>query len=401
MPKVLRILNRFNVGGPTYNVAYLSKYIGSEYETMLIGGVKEENEGSSEYILQELDIPYTIVPSMKRSINPFQDLIALWSIIQIIRTFKPDIVHTHAAKAGTIGRTAAIICRVPIIIHTFHGHVFHSYFNSFKTKVFTSIERFLARKSTRIIAISDIQKHDLGTVYKICTPTKITVVPLGFKLDAFTQNIEEKRQSFRRLYGISNTTILLGIVGRLAPVKNHKMFIDAVKYCTEQSNKAIQACIIGDGELREVLELYCKSIGLQYSTHTDSEHRHPIIFTSWIQDVDRAYAGLDIVCLTSKNEGTPVSLIEAQATGTPIVSTNVGGIQNIVIEGKTALLSENNTKDFANKLLQLITDNETRTRMSAASQQEIIEKFSYQNLCTSMQKVYEDCLLLKKEKEKR
>ena len=398
MPKVLRILNRFNVGGPTYNVAYLSKYISSEYHTMLIGGVKEENEGSSEYILQELDIPYTIVPSMKRSINPFQDFLTLWSIIKIIKAYKPDIVHTHAAKAGTIGRTAAVICRVPIIIHTFHGHVFHSYFNSFKTKVFTSIERFLARKSTQIIAISDTQKHDLGTVYKICTPTKISVVPLGFKLDAFTQNIEKKRHSFRSSYGISDSTILIGIVGRLAPVKNHKMFIDAIRYCKGKSNKAIQACIIGDGELREDLELYCSSIGLQYSTENDIEHTYPIIFTSWIQDVDRAYAGLDIVCLTSKNEGTPVSLIEAQATGTPIVSTNVGGIQNIVIEGKTALLSENNTEDFSEKLLQVISDDEKRTTMSAAAQQEIIEKFSYHKLCSSLQKVYESCLLFKEKK---
>ena len=388
MPKILRILNRFNVGGPTYNVAYLTKYMSNEYETMLIGGVKDKTEASSEYILQELDIPYTIVSQMRRSINPFQDILALWQIIQIIRAYKPDIVHTHAAKAGTLGRIAAILCRVPVIVHTFHGHVFHSYFSSWKTKVFTAIERYLAHKSSVIIAISDAQKYELGTVFKICNPEKITVVPLGFNLEKFTRNIPEKRNAFRSYYGFSEETVVIGIVGRLAPVKNHELFLRAFKICTEHTSKKIQACIIGDGELRIYLEQFCSTIGLEYTTETDEQHNKPIIFTSWIQDVDRAYAGLDIVCLTSKNEGTPVSLIEAQASGTPIVSTNVGGIQNIVIDGKTALLSENNVEDFAQKLRTLLEDDMLRNTLANTAQKEIVETFSYTRLCSKMEMVY-------------
>lgn len=388
MPKVLRILNRFNVGGPTYNVAYLTKYISNDFETKLIGGLKDNTEASSEYILHELDIPYTIVSQMRRSINPFQDLLALWQIIQIIRKYKPDIVHTHAAKAGTLGRIAAIICRVPVIVHTFHGHVFHSYFNSWKTKIFTIIERYLARKSSVIIAISDAQKYELGTVFKICAPEKIQVVPLGFQLEKFTKNISEKRHAFRSQYGFSDETIVIGIVGRLAPVKNHELFLQSIKTCKEQTSKDIQACIIGDGELRLHLEQFCATIGLEYTTENHTKHNKPIIFTSWIQDVDRAYAGLDIVCLTSKNEGTPVSLIEAQATGKPIVSTNVGGIQNIVVEGKTALLSENTIHDFSNKLRTLIEDDLLRSTMANAAQKEIVDTFSYTRLCSRMETVY-------------
>lgn len=388
MIKVLRILNRFNVGGPTYNVAYLTKYLSADFETKLIGGAKEHSEASSEYILQKMNVPYTIVPQMRRSINPFQDILALWQIIKIIRAYKPDIVHTHAAKAGTLGRMAAIICRVPIIVHTFHGHVFHSYFNSYKTYVFKVIERFFARKTTAIIAISETQKYELGTMYKICKPEKIHIVPLGFDLQKFTENMEEKRGTFRSRYKFNNNTIVIGIVGRLAPVKNHELFIDAIKLCMQKSNKHIQACIIGDGELREYLENYCTKIGIAYSTQNDENHTAPIIFTSWIQDIDYAYAGLDIVCLTSKNEGTPVSLIEAQASGVPVVSTNVGGVQNIVIDKKTALLSENTQDDFSQKLLQLIENEELRKTMSTAAKNNSVEKFHYTRLCKDIETVY-------------
>ena len=165
MTKILRILNRFNLGGPTYNVAYLTKYISKEYETILVGGLKEDAEASSEYILNDLNISYTIIPQIRREINLRQDFKAFRKLIKLIKTEKPDIVHTHASKAGMLGRMAAIYCGVPYIFHTFHGHVFHSYFGKIKTSVFIAIERFLAKRSTAIIPISESQKYDLGTLY--------------------------------------------------------------------------------------------------------------------------------------------------------------------------------------------------------------------------------------------
>jgi len=392
MPKVLRILNRFNVGGPTYNVAYLTRYLSDEYETMLIGGEKEESEASSEYMLQKLGVTYTIIPEMKRSINPFQDIKALRAIIKIIKEYKPDIVHTHAAKAGTLGRIAAAYCKVPVIIHTFHGHVFHSYFGTLKTSIFKTIERILAKKCSAIIAISDLQKHELGTVHSICKPDKINVVPLGFDLERFSTNILEKRKDFRAKYNIKEDELAIGIVGRLVPVKNHELFINAIKHVSLNSNKKIKAFIVGDGETKNNLVLFCKEIGLSFSDNDIKNTESTINFTSWIENVDEAYAGLDIVCLTSKNEGTPVSLIEAQAAGKPIVSTNVGGIENVVIEGKTALLSENNLDNFQTKLLELINNESLLKRMSENSSHLIIEKFSYKRLCTDMDKVYKKCV---------
>ena len=378
MTKILRILNRFNVGGPTYNVAYLTKYLSDEYTTVLIGGEREESEASSEYILKELDIPYTIVPDMKRSISLKNDIKALREIISIIKKEKPDIVHTHASKAGLLGRLAAKICGVPYIFHTFHGHVFHSYFGKKKTSFFIHLERLLARWSTAIIAISDIQKHELGDIYKICPSEKIQVVPLGFDLHKFTEQTDEKRKQFRTQYNLQDDEIAIGIVGRLAPVKNHEMFIDAICNCQKQTSKKIRAFIIGDGELAEQLQTYCNN------TNTEQI----ITFTSWIKDVDVAYAGLDIVALTSFNEGTPVSIIEAQAAGKPVVSTNVGGISDIVQEDETALLSEIDTEKFTEKLTRLINDDDLREKMSEKSRQFSDSKFSYVRLCTDMENVY-------------
>ena len=389
MTKILRILNRFNLGGPTYNVAYLTKYISKEYQTILIGGLKEDSEGSSEYILNNLGISYTIIPEIRREINLRRDFQALRKLIKIIQTEKPDIVHTHASKAGMLGRMAAIYCGVPYIFHTFHGHVFHSYFGKIKTSVFIVIERFLAKKSTAIIAISENQKYELGTLYKICPPEKIEVVPLGFDLRRFSEDTISKRATFRSKYNIAPDEIAIGIVGRLAKVKNHKLFIDAIALCNNKNKREkIRAFIIGDGELRDELQTYCTEQNIPFNTSTDNEFNKLITFTSWIQNVDVAYAGLDIVALTSFNEGTPVSIIEAQASGKPIVSTNVGGISDIVKEGETALLSDLSLEQFSEKLETLIKDKNLRETMGQNSHNFSGEKFSYERLCSDIEKVY-------------
>lgn len=389
MTKILRILNRFNLGGPTYNVAYLTKYISKEYQTILIGGLKEASEGSSEYILNNLGISYTIIPEIRREINLCRDFQALRKLIKIIRAEKPEIVHTHASKAGMLGRMAAIYCGVPYIFHTFHGHVFHSYFGKIKTSVFIAIERFLAKKSTAIIAISENQKYELGTLYKICPPEKIEVVPLGFDLHRFSEDTIEKRAAFRSKYNIAQNEIAIGIVGRLAKVKNHKLFIDAIALCYNQNaGKKIRAFIIGDGELREELQTYCIKQSIPFSTNNDSEFNKLITFTSWIQNVDVAYAGLDIVALTSFNEGTPVSIIEAQASSKPIVATNVGGIRDIVKEGETALLTDLSLEQFSEKLHALIVDKNLREKMGENSHNFSGGKYSYERLCSDIEKVY-------------
>ncbi|MCX6182483.1 MAG: glycosyltransferase [Bacteroidetes bacterium] len=393
MPRILRIINRFNLGGPTYNAAYLSKYMPSQYETMLIGGEKEDHEESSMHILNDLGLNPVIIPEMKRSINPMNDYNTYKKIKAIIKDFKPDIVHTHAAKAGTIGRLAAYNSKVPIIVHTFHGHVFHSYFNKAKTSLFKNIERNLASKSTRIIAISEKQKYELGTIHRICRPEKLEVIPLGFDLSRFQENIEEKRLAFRKQYNIADDEIAIGIVGRIVPVKNHELFVRAWKEVSEKTTKKIRAFIVGDGEDRAKTEALAKELGLSICTENFENSKCSLTFTSWIKDVDVVNAGVDIIALSSLNEGTPVSLIEAQAGNNPVVSTKVGGIENVVIHNKTGLLSEvGDTAGYAANLLKLIEDDDLRSKMQKEGWESVREKFHYTRLIKDMDKLYSTLL---------
>lgn len=390
MPKILRIINRFNLGGITYNVSYLSKYLPQEYETLLIGGPEEAGEESSLYIPQSLGLNPKIILELRRSINPFQDYKSYKKIKQIIKEFKPDIVHTHASKAGAIGRLAAISCKVPIIIHTFHGHVFHGYFSKIKTTIFKIIEKYLSKKSSAIIAISQIQKNELTKIHKVCTEHQTVVIPLGFDLNRFTENQIEKRALFREKYNIKENELAIGIIGRLAPIKNHFLFIDAIEFVLKNSQEKIVAIIIGDGETKEQLIEYIKQKQLTYSFGENATTN--FIFTSWIKEVDTALAGLDLVCLSSKNEGTPVSLIEAQAAGKYIITTNVGGIKDILNTNCGMLSEVDNEIDFKNNLLNAVDNYKTVTKNSSVAKQEVIQKFSYQRLCKDLDELYKKLL---------
>lgn len=393
MIKVLRIINRFNLGGPTYNVAYLSKYMSSDFDTLLVGGEKDESEASSEFIINNLGLNPLIISEMKREINLKNDLAAYKEIKKIIREFKPDIVHTHASKAGTLGRLAAHSCGVPIIIHTFHGHVFHSYFGKLKTLFYKSIERYLAKRTTKIIAISEKQKQELVNEHRICSANKIEIIPLGFDLSKFQENMAAKRISFRKKYNIDDDEIVISIIGRLVPVKNHKMFLKAIKLVAEKSIFKIRAFIIGDGESRSDLEMLAREEGIQFIDALKSNEKALLTFTSWIKEIDFALAGTDIVALTSFNEGTPVSLIEAQAAEKPIVTTNVGGIENIVIPGETALLcANNNYLEFSNKLLELTENKHIMQNMVLKSNQFVKDKYHYLRLVNDMETLYKICI---------
>ena len=391
MPKVLRIINRFNLGGITYNVSYLSKYLPNEYETLLIGGPEEKGEESSLFIPESLGLKPILISELRRTVNPLGDYYAYKKIKKIIKEFKPDIVHTHASKAGAIGRLAAWRCNVPVIVHTFHGHVFKGYFSSFKTTIFKTIERFLANKSTAIIAISEIQKKELTEQYKICNVKKTHVIKLGFDLNRFVANKQEKRTDFRTKYFVNENELAIGIIGRLAPIKNHYLFIDAIEHVIKNSNIKIKAFIIGDGETKEEIISFIKNKQISYSTQPNKDAI--INFTSWIKEVDVALAGLDIVCLTSKNEGTPVSLIEAQAAGKYIVTTNVGGIKDILNPNCGVLSEANDTETYLKNLLQVVTNFKEISKSANSASEKIIEEFSYTRLCREMDKLYKHLLL--------
>jgi len=393
MTKVLRIINRFNLGGPTYNAAYLTKYLEPKYETMLVGGAKDPSEANSDYIVRNLGIEPIIIPEMQRSLSVQQDWIAYQKLKTIIKDFNPDIVHTHASKAGALGRLAAHKLGVPVIIHTFHGHVFDAYFGSAQANFYKMVERVMAKYSTQIIAISDQQKDDLVTKYRICNQDKVSVINLGFDLSKFQENQEFKRAHFRQKYQVTDDEIAIAITGRLVPIKNHAMFIDVVRKVLDNTTKKVRFFIVGDGEERGNIETKLTQCNIEYCDALKSISPKPVTLTSWIKDVDVVNAGVDMVVLTSLSEGTPVSLIEAQASNKPIVSTNVGGISNIVIPNKTALLA--NTHDvemFSTHLLSIIEDPQLRQKMSEQGWNFVRDKFHYTRLVNEMDELYTELL---------
>ncbi len=407
MPRILHINNRFNLGGPTHNVGLLAKYMQPEFETLLIGGPPEKSEESSKFILNDLGVNAMILSEMHRAIAPWQDLAAYRRIKQVIKDFNPDIVHTHAAKAGAVGRMAAYDMGVRGIVHTFHGHVFHSYFGPVKTSIFKNIERFLANRSSRIIAISERQKQELVGEHRICREDKVAVIALGIDLGKFREDQAGKRALFRRVYGVESDEIAIGIVGRLVPVKNHALFLKGLKHVQEHTGKRVRAFIVGDGGERASIEQQATALGFSLA-HAPAFNGHqfghgvngkPVVdraditFTSWVKDIDIVHAGMDVVALTSHNEGTPVSLIEAQAAGKPVASTRVGGIENVVLEGVTGLLSANNdVAGFGANLLRLVEDGELRSHFSAQGWEQVGERFHYKRLVKETAALYSSLL---------
>ncbi|MFM7757480.1 MAG: glycosyltransferase [Crocinitomicaceae bacterium] len=381
--KVLRIINRFNIGGPTYNATFLSKFLSDDFETLLIGGLPEEGESDSLHIPRSYGLEPLLIAELKRQPNFFSDRKALKKIKEIIREFNPDIVHTHASKAGALGRKAAIDCKVPVIVHTFHGHVFHSYFGSFKTHIFKLIERRLAAKTNGIIAISALQKKELCDHYKIAPENKTTVIPLGFDLQKFQVHQQAKRAKTRQEFGIHDDEVAIAIIGRLSPVKNHSFFIDVIANLHARTKKKIKVFIVGDGEerdsIQQKIEVLCPTV--------------PILFTSWIKDISSFNPGMDIICLTSHNEGTPVSLIEAQACNVAVLSTDVGGVRDIVDDGNTGYICPpNNLENYTNKLQELVEDEKIRKNMSQNGWSFVEHKFGYLRLVGDTEKFYKDQL---------
>lgn len=401
MPRVLRVLNRLIIGGPSKNAVYLSAYMQPEFETLLVTGGREDHEQDADFLAASHGINPYCIPEMKRPVSFPSDWIAYQKLKKLIKEFKPDIVHTHAAKSGALGRLAARHCKVPVIVHTFHGHVFHSYFNSLKTIFFIKAERYLAGFSDAIIAISDVQKKELTEDFKIALPEKFRVIPLGLDLEHFITDQENKRNKFRGEFGLDNDTIAIGIIGRLVPVKNHILFLKGIRKLLDTSHQKIKAFIIGDGESRINIEQAAAAAGISFSTRADTSHPHSLIFTSWRTDIDTVCAGLDIIALTSLNEGTPVSLIEAQAAGKAVVSTRVGGIADVVLENKSALLSDvNDEAGFTSNLIRLVSDGELRNSFSKAGKAHVLSKYGYERLVGDMRKLYLE-LLEKKSATKR
>lgn len=331
--KIIRIIARLNVGGPARHVVWLTKALQSaDFETKLIAGRVPEGEEDMGYFAAEHGVIPEFIDQMSRELS-LGDLVALWKIWRILVREKPDIVHTHTAKAGTLGRTAAFLYRWFTlatligrprrlnVFHTFHGHIFHGYYGGLKTRLFLTIERVLARIATDlIVVISAKQRDEIHDKYRVGSRDQFRIVPLGLDLDPLSKD-KDKRQQFRQSYSIGDEELAFGIVGRLTEVKNHRLFIEAAANLEKDSNRdGLRFVIIGDGHLRGELEALSENTG--------------IIFAGNLDDAAMIYSGLDGVVLTSVNEGTPLTLIEAMAFGLPWIASNVGGVGDLAGESK-------------------------------------------------------------------
>jgi len=383
--KILRIITRLNVGGPAIHAALLTKELNNgEFESALIYGSTSKGEGNMDYVLEQYGVNSVYIPALAREINPFRDIAAFYRIFRFIKEYRPDIVHTHTAKAGTLGRIAAMLAGVPVKVHTFHGNVFHGYFNSVITRFFILIERILAKFTDAIITIGKAQKYEIAEKYRIANPGKCRVIKLGFELGKFLDS-DRKKNVLRKRLNFNDSDILVGTVGRLAAIKNHKMFIDTVDYVnkngTNRLNEKIRYVVIGDGELRNELLEYIKLRKLG----------EKISLIGWVKDIDEVYASLDIAALTSLNEGTPVSLIEAMASSRPVVSTDVGGVKDAV--GEIGLLVKSGDyRAMGDKILELAASAEKREVLGKTGRDFIKERFSKGRLISELKELYNNLI---------
>ena len=324
--KILRIITRLNIGGPSIHVSLLSHGLDPErFESVLISGTVSDLEGDMSYVASNLGVKPVILQSLRREISLPRDIKTLCRLLKILAQEKPDIVDTHTAKAGTLGRIAVFIYnrfhrKKALVIHTFHGHVLHGYFSWAKSRMFVWAERLQAKATDVIIVISESQNSELSRKYCIAPEEKFRTVRLGFDLKAFSSSGNLKGQ-FRKRIGVNPNVVLIGIVGRLVAIKNHWMFLDAAKlFIKGNPDVQVKFVIIGDGELRQELISYSAAHGI-------SDY---VVFCGWIRDLPQAYADLDILVLTSINEGTPVSIMEAMASSIPVISTDAGGVRDLL-----------------------------------------------------------------------
>ncbi|HEY0428207.1 MAG TPA: glycosyltransferase [Pyrinomonadaceae bacterium] len=402
--KIVRIIARLNVGGPARHVVWLTKELqGREFQTVLLTGTVPEGEEDMNYFAFENKVEPVYIPEMSRELSP-KDVVSLWKVYRRILREKPDVIHTHTAKAGTIGRAAGFLYRWltwktlfgrprPVkFVHTYHGHVFHSYYGRAKTKIFLFIEKFLARLATdKIVVITKQQFDEIHEKFGVGRANQFEIVPLGIDLKPF-ENAREKRNVLRDEIGARADEILVGFVGRLTEIKNVPLLLKVAKLYEERRNAdspKLKFVIVGDGSLRAELEAETSRLGLENSVN----------FLGNREDADVFYAGLDVVALVSLNEGTPLSLIEAMANEKAVISTSVGGVVDLLGEIKAEKdgfvvcarglrAASGDAEGFYKGLIHLAENADLRERSSLAGKKFIRENYSKERLVDDIKRLY-------------
>jgi glycosyltransferase involved in cell wall biosynthesis len=408
--KIVRIIARLNVGGPAKHVVWLTAGLRkTDYETLLVAGKVPPGEDDMGYFAEEMGVAPLFVPEMSREVS-LKDALTIWKLYRLLLREHPDIVHTHTAKAGTVGRVAGLLYRwsTPAgligrprpcrFVHTYHGHIFHSYYGPLKTRLFVNIERVLARLNTdRIIVVSEQQRHEINEQFRVGRASQFAVIPLGLDIEVFA-DWKNRRQRFRDELQAGDNEILVGIVGRLTEIKNHDLFLRAAAVCKQQYRQGgpssrVRFVIIGDGQLRQTLEDRARSLGLA----------HDVLFTGTRKDPEYFYPALDVVALTSRNEGTPLTLIEAMLNARPVIATAVGGVVDLLGAEVTAEADQgaqfeicergirvrpNEATDFAAGLARLIEDKSLRENLAEQGRRYVEQRHSKERLLDDVASLY-------------
>ena len=376
-PRVLRITTRLNIGGPARQAIYLTDELRSRgFDTRLVWGSSGLNEGT---IPPPAHVPNTFVPWLGRELRPVDDVRAAMVLAGIIRRWHPDVVHTHLAKAGALGRSLAFRARVPVVVHTFHGHVLQDYFSSLKTAAFAKVERALAARTDALIAVAPWVRDDLLAM-GIGTEDRWHVVPVGVDLTPLLEDRPDPARS-RLLLDLPAHGPVVGIVGRLSPVKDHRTFLRAAVRISIAYPETTFV-VAGDGPDRAALELEARAL-----------LGERIRFLGWVNDIATLYAACDVVALTSRTEGTPVALIEAAAAGKPVVATDVGGVSEVVRDGSTGYtVPAGDDVAVTAAVVSLLKDPDRARDMGDAGAAHVRSRFSRVRMADDLTALYAELL---------
>jgi glycosyltransferase involved in cell wall biosynthesis len=383
--KVLRVIARLNMGGPALHVAYLTAGLRDRgYDTTLVAGTLARGEDSMGFVADELGIDVVKIEELGREISPFRDLLATVRLARVIRRERPQILHTHTAKAGAVGRLAALLAgpaRPPVIVHTFHGHVLRGYFGPVRTRFFLALERWLAAHTTALIAVGPQVRDDLVAL-GVAPPERFVVVRLGIELEERVRPQDDGRAETRRYLGVPADRFVVGWVGRMTAVKRTDDVLEAFRLLREQGIDAC-LCLVGDGPDRERLERRASELGVMRDT----------LFLGYQEDVAPYYAAFDALVLPSANEGTPVSVIEALAAETPVVATRVGGVPDVVREGEEGFLVDaGDTDELADRLVRLSRDPGLRRRLGESGRGRVLKRYAVERLLEDVDRLYRELL---------
>jgi glycosyltransferase involved in cell wall biosynthesis len=386
-PKIVRIIARLNVGGPAKHVVWLTSGLqAAGYRSLLVTGTVPPGEEDMSYFADDAGVTPVYIPEMSREIS-LKDAVTTWKLFRLLLRERPDIVHTHTAKAGTVGRVAGWLYRwlTPGVllgrprpckfVHTYHGHVFHSYYGGLRTRTFLAIEKLLARVVTdRLVVVSEQQREEINKTFGVGRADQIRVIRLGLDLNVFAQQAD-RRGRFRQELGIDDETLLVGIVGRLTEIKNHEMFLESVARVGLDN---VRYVIIGDGSLRASLEAKARSLGIEKK----------VIFAGGRKDPEYFYPALDIVALTSRNEGTPLTLIEAMANARPVIATLVGGVVDLVGDERGVGVRPYDVDAFAARLGELIKDKSLRDKLGRRGFEFVQQNYRKERLLKDIEDLY-------------